>query len=142
MTWQKVFENPANKHRAYRAAVAADAAWSRELQRVYGKRAGDARYDKRGVATPELRRLHAAWVAAEQRRENPRGYQPGESVHQRYQRLLTEFDEGMAEAEQAERDGYEEEAKQRRRTAQSSMRDADALLRQVEAGNYTWGERY
>lgn len=71
MTWKAVFNNPADKHSAYRAAVAADAAWSRELQRVYGKRAGDARYDKRGVATPELRRLHDAWVLKEQRRENP-----------------------------------------------------------------------
>lgn len=71
MTWKAIFNNPVDKHSAYRAAVAADAAWSRELQRVYGKRAGDARYDKRGVATPELRRLHDAWVAAERRRENP-----------------------------------------------------------------------
>lgn len=73
---------------------------------------------------------------------NPRGMQPGESVFQRYQRLLTEFDEGMAEAEEAERQGYEEEASVRRRTARSAMRDADALLSQVEAGKYTWEERY
>lgn len=49
---------------AYRTAKIADAAWSDELQRVYGRQAGDARYDARGTATPELARLHAAFRAA------------------------------------------------------------------------------
>lgn len=42
------------------AAYAADAAYSAELRRLFGKNAGDARYDKRGESTPELRRLAAA----------------------------------------------------------------------------------
>lgn len=50
-------------HEAYRTAVAADEAWQRELEQAYGKCAGDARYDKRGVATPELARLHSEFVA-------------------------------------------------------------------------------
>lgn len=39
---------------------AADDAWSIELQRLFGKRAGDVRYTKQGEGAPgsELRRLH------------------------------------------------------------------------------------
>lgn len=44
----------------YYAAMNADAVYSAELQRLYGARAGDARYDSRGIATPELRQLAQA----------------------------------------------------------------------------------
>lgn len=47
------------------AAYAADDAYSAELRRVFGKEAGDARYDARGESTPELRRLAAAKLAAD-----------------------------------------------------------------------------
>ncbi len=36
----------------------ADQAWHQELVKHYGPRAGGARYDARGVATPRLRELH------------------------------------------------------------------------------------
>jgi hypothetical protein len=44
----------------------ADDAWSAELQRVFGKRAGDARYrpEGKGAEGSELRRLHNARMAA------------------------------------------------------------------------------
>jgi len=43
---------------AYKAACLADNMWSDELERVYGKDAGDARYDnKRNAATPMLKTL-------------------------------------------------------------------------------------
>lgn len=57
----------------YHAAIAADAAWSAELKRQFGKNAGDVRYTARGKGEPgsELRRLHAtfrstsdAWLKA------------------------------------------------------------------------------
>jgi hypothetical protein len=48
-----------------RAAIEADDAYSAELRRVFGKAAGDARYDARGESTPELRRLAAAKLAAD-----------------------------------------------------------------------------
>jgi hypothetical protein len=48
-------------HPLYLAAVTADEAWQVELARQYGKAAGDARYDARGTATPELQRLHKAF---------------------------------------------------------------------------------
>jgi hypothetical protein len=48
----------------YLAAVTADEAWHVELARQYGKAAGDARYDARGTATPELQRLHKAFRVA------------------------------------------------------------------------------
>lgn len=48
-----------------RDAREADAAYSAELRRVFGKLAGDARYDARGTSTPELRRLSDAKVAAD-----------------------------------------------------------------------------
>ena len=54
----------------YYTAVAADNAWSHALELKYGPSAGDARYDKRGRATPELSQLaeyklqsDAAWLA-------------------------------------------------------------------------------
>lgn len=47
------------------AAYAADDAYSAELRRVFGKDAGDARYDARGKSTPELRRLSDAKLAAD-----------------------------------------------------------------------------
>jgi len=55
-------------HRAYYAAVAADAAYSLELQRTYGREACNARYDARGRATPTLAKLAAAKVAADDAR--------------------------------------------------------------------------
>ena len=48
----------------WRAALAADEAWSAELRRLYGDRAGDARYDERGKSTPTLRDLHERFRAA------------------------------------------------------------------------------
>ena len=47
------------------AAYAADDAYSAELRRLFGKAAGDARYDARGMSTPELRRLSDAKLAAD-----------------------------------------------------------------------------
>jgi hypothetical protein len=56
---------------AYHAAIAADAAWSAELLRRFGKRAGDVRYTKQGEGEPgsTLRRLYVAWVNAERVRQ-------------------------------------------------------------------------
>ncbi len=48
-----------------RRAYEADDAYSAELRRVFGKAAGDARYDARGKSTPELRRLSDAKLAAD-----------------------------------------------------------------------------
>jgi hypothetical protein len=42
----------------------ADNVWNDELVRVYGKAAGDARYDDRGKATPKLLELYNARMAA------------------------------------------------------------------------------
>ena len=50
----------------YRAAIAADAAWSKALVERYGKAAGDARYDERGVSTPQLLELAAAKLKADE----------------------------------------------------------------------------
>ena len=48
----------------YSVAQRADDAWSKALQLAFGKQAGDARYDARGVSTPELKALnHAKKVA-------------------------------------------------------------------------------
>lgn len=55
-----------NRFATYYTALAADAAWSAELQRVFGKRAGDARYDARGVSTPELKALYDAKRVADE----------------------------------------------------------------------------
>lgn len=51
----------------YYTALAADEAWSKELRRLFGKRAGDVRYTKQGEGAPgsELRRLHDAKLAAD-----------------------------------------------------------------------------
>lgn len=55
------------RHLAYQSAVAADDAWSTELRRLFGGRAGDIRYTKQGRGEPgtELRRLHDAKLAAD-----------------------------------------------------------------------------
>lgn len=45
-------------HDLYHAAMAAERAYSDELARLYGNAAGDARYDARGIATPELLALY------------------------------------------------------------------------------------
>jgi hypothetical protein len=47
----------------YKDACKADDAWSAELVKLYGKRAGDMRYTKEGKGSEgsELRRLHDAW---------------------------------------------------------------------------------
>jgi hypothetical protein len=57
------------KHRAYFKAIAADDAWSQELQRLFGKRAGDIRYTEKGRGTPgsKLRKLHNAKLAADKK---------------------------------------------------------------------------
>ena len=57
------FDLVVERQHRLREMVCADDAWSNELRRVYGKDAGDARYDRRGTATPTLERLHAAFSA-------------------------------------------------------------------------------
>jgi hypothetical protein len=49
---------------AMRLHQAADDAWQAELVRLYGRQAGDARYDARGRSTDTLARLAADKVAA------------------------------------------------------------------------------
>ena len=49
---------------AYRAAVAADNAWSKELERLFGKDAGDVRYTQQGQSGPTLAPLYAAYRRA------------------------------------------------------------------------------
>jgi len=51
-------------------AIDADAAWQRELDRVYGKLACAARYDDRGRATAELQYLFEAKVRSNAVRHN------------------------------------------------------------------------
>jgi hypothetical protein len=50
----------------HRAALAADQAWSAELQRLFGKHAGDVRYHAagKGDAGTALRRLYDTYVVA------------------------------------------------------------------------------
>lgn len=60
---QSARERKADKFRPA-SRFEADDAYSAELRRVFGKAAGDARYDARGVSTPELRRLADAALAA------------------------------------------------------------------------------
>lgn len=48
----------------YDAAVAADEAWWEALVEAFGGEAASARYDKRGVSTVQLKRLHSALLAA------------------------------------------------------------------------------
>jgi hypothetical protein len=43
----------------YRASLAADAAWQAELERLFGKRAGDVRYTALGRIGPTLAPLYA-----------------------------------------------------------------------------------
>ena len=50
---------------AYEAALLTDNMWSLELHCIYGLNAGDARYDKRGVATPLLAKLKDAKINAD-----------------------------------------------------------------------------
>ena len=52
----------------YRAALAADDAYSVELRRLFGKRTGDIRYTLKGAGKPgsELRRLRDTKLAADQ----------------------------------------------------------------------------
>lgn len=66
----------------YRAFLAADAAWSSELQRLFGRKAGDVRYTKQGCIGPTLaplaadyRRACDAWHEAlkKARSENEQG---------------------------------------------------------------------
>jgi hypothetical protein len=54
------FEQLAEIRRAaYKAAAIAESAWAHELERVYGSKACDARYDsKRNAATPTLAALY------------------------------------------------------------------------------------
>lgn len=51
-------------HEAYAQALLADNAWQAELERVYGRKAGDARYGARGTATERLAGLHAEFARA------------------------------------------------------------------------------
>jgi hypothetical protein len=46
----------------YTAWMQAEHAWSAELTRVYGKRAGDMRYGLSGHCTPTLKALYDEWV--------------------------------------------------------------------------------
>lgn len=46
-------------HELYKLFGEADDAWSAELKKVFGKHAGDARYDNRGVSTDKLKALYA-----------------------------------------------------------------------------------
>jgi len=57
----------ANHVSVYRAAVQADEAWSAELHRLFGKRAGDVRYTRQSEGEPgsELRRLYEDKLAAD-----------------------------------------------------------------------------
>lgn len=52
-------------HTLYRAAIAADQAWHDELVKVFGKRAGDARYTAQGSSTPTLAALRQTKIAAD-----------------------------------------------------------------------------
>jgi hypothetical protein len=49
----------------HRKAETADEAFGAELRRLFGKEACDARYDKRGVSTPELKALAEAKITAD-----------------------------------------------------------------------------
>lgn len=48
----------------YGEMQAADDAWQVALEQRYGRNAGDARYDSRGCATPELMALKTAFRRA------------------------------------------------------------------------------
>jgi hypothetical protein len=51
----------------HRKALETDQAWSAELQRLFGKRAGDVRYTKQGKGAPgtALRAIYEAREAAD-----------------------------------------------------------------------------
>lgn len=51
---------------AHRAFILADGAWTIELDKKFGRNAGDARYDKRGEGEPgtKLREVYEARKAA------------------------------------------------------------------------------
>ena len=53
----------------YRAALAADKAWSEELHRIFRNRAGDVRYTGKGKGNPgsKLRELHDAKIEADRK---------------------------------------------------------------------------
>lgn len=51
-------------HEAYANFLTTDNAWSDELRRRFGKRAGDVRYTAEGRTGEVLERLHAAREAA------------------------------------------------------------------------------
>lgn len=51
-------------HRTYHVFVAADRAWSAELERQFGNRAGDVRYTPEGRTGPTLQALHAEFARA------------------------------------------------------------------------------
>lgn len=53
-----------NRPSALALAGKADREWSAELRLVYGNKACDARYDARGTATPNLKRLYQARLVA------------------------------------------------------------------------------
>jgi hypothetical protein len=61
------FASTAETHPEYHTALAADTAWQAELEATYGEDAGDARYDHRGAATPDLKAKKAAYLAAARR---------------------------------------------------------------------------
>lgn len=77
MVYAKRERNVATKHTAYYKAQQADTAWQRELERVYGRSAGDARYDSRGISTPKLKKLHAAFRKASNALNRHRNAQQG-----------------------------------------------------------------
>ncbi len=54
------------KKEAYENAIAADAAWSAELKKTFGRDGCNARYEKRGrgVEGSDLRKAHDAWTDA------------------------------------------------------------------------------
>jgi hypothetical protein len=62
-----------DKNQLYKAALNADEAWSNELERLFGKHAGDVRYTKAGMGEPgsklrllieAFRKANDAWIAA------------------------------------------------------------------------------
>ena len=46
----------------FQAYLAADKAWSTELERLFGRNAGDVRYTKEGCEGPTLAPLYAEYV--------------------------------------------------------------------------------
>lgn len=62
---EAIVPSPTEIEQLYQSAIQADILWSRELRRIYGRRAGDARYDFRGRSTPQLRELKANKQAAD-----------------------------------------------------------------------------